>query len=245
MHINFKLTCFGFESQAENKSCSQISGAFYPKQLLKVLGKSGANARLVGYKVGKCFCRNASFYDDMDKMVTTLGTVMLLCKYSMDNGLDALCEDFRELSQDEPANALTNCAGICWSLIMGRVEGFDQNTGQPANGTFPSPSPSPYQAQANGTYPPAAPSPYQPQVGNQYRAQIGDPWSTGLFDCQLDQTNAIMTTVFPCLTFGQIAEVLDEGETTCATGSFIYMLLTPALCSKYEHGTGTGFSFNL
>ncbi|KAK1376003.1 Protein PLANT CADMIUM RESISTANCE 8 [Heracleum sosnowskyi] len=120
---------------------------------------------------------------------------------------------------------------------MGRVEGFDQNTGQPANGTYPSPSPSPYQAQANGTYPPAAPSPYQPQVGNQYRAQIGDPWSTGLFDCQLDQTNAIMTTVFPCLTFGQIAEVLDEGETTCATGSFIYMLLTPALCSNWIFGS--------
>lgn len=77
---------------------------------------------------------------------------------------------------------------------MGRVEGFDPNmevpvTGQPANGTYPPAAPSPYQPQGNGTYPPAASSPYQPQVDNQYRAQIGNPWSTGLFDCQLDQTN--------------------------------------------------------
>lgn len=109
---------------------------------------------------------------------------------------------------------------------MTRVEGTDQHTEVPVTGQ-----------PANGMYPPPASSQYQPQNVNQYRPQIGNPWSTGLFDCQLDQTNAIMTTVFPCLTFGQMAEVLDEGEMTCATGSFIYMLLTPALFSNWLFGS--------
>ncbi|MCI00049.1 protein PLANT CADMIUM RESISTANCE 8-like, partial [Trifolium medium] len=42
--------------------------------------------------------------------------------------------------------------------------------------------------------------------------QVGNPWSTGLFDCHENQTNAVMTAFFPCVTFGQIAEVLDGGE---------------------------------
>ncbi|KAL8113833.1 hypothetical protein AgCh_020934 [Apium graveolens] len=125
---------------------------------------------------------------------------------------------------------------------MTRVEDTDQHTGapvtgQPANGLYPPPASSQYQPQANGTYPSPAPSSYQPQVVNQYPAHIGNPWSTGLFDCQLDQTNAIMTMVFPCLTFGQIAEVLDEGEMTCPMGSFIYLLLTPALLSNWLFGS--------
>lgn len=73
---------------------------------------------------------------------------------------------------------------------------------------------------------------------------IGIPWSSGLFDCHLDQTNgdlfilnvffnpcsnlsyafsflnrvrllffsAAMTALLPCVTFGQLAEVVDAGE---------------------------------
>ncbi|KAJ9190215.1 hypothetical protein P3X46_001441 [Hevea brasiliensis] len=41
---------------------------------------------------------------------------------------------------------------------------------------------------------------------------LGHPWTTGLFDCHEYQTNAIMTAFFPCVTFGQIVEVLDERE---------------------------------
>uniref|UniRef100_A0A166ELM3 Uncharacterized protein n=1 Tax=Daucus carota subsp. sativus TaxID=79200 RepID=A0A166ELM3_DAUCS len=127
---------------------------------------------------------------------------------------------------------------------MGRVEGIEEVpvTGQPSqyppNGTYPSPGPSQYQP-ANGTYPSPAPSQHQPQNVNQYPAPIGEPWSTGLFDCQQDQTNgkSIMTVAFPCLTFGQIAEVLDQGEMSCATGSFIYLLLTPALFSNWIFGS--------
>ncbi|XP_073035932.1 protein PLANT CADMIUM RESISTANCE 8 [Primulina eburnea] len=67
-------------------------------------------------------------------------------------------------------------------------------------------------------------------------AFVGLPWSTQLFDCHLDQTNAIMTAFLPCVTFGQIAEVMDQGELTCPMGSFIYLLMMPALCSQWLMG---------
>ncbi|KAG2314042.1 hypothetical protein Bca4012_064664 [Brassica carinata] len=66
---------------------------------------------------------------------------------------------------------------------------------------------------------------------------IGTPWRTGLFDCQEDQTNAVMTTILPCVTFRQIAEVMDEGEITCPLGSFIYLLMMPGLCSQWVMGS--------
>nr|GMC78194.1 protein PLANT CADMIUM RESISTANCE 8 [Ipomoea batatas] len=66
---------------------------------------------------------------------------------------------------------------------------------------------------------------------------IGVPWSTGLFDCHEDQTNAFMTAILPCVTFGQISEILDTGEMTCPLGSFIYLLMMPALCSQWIMGS--------
>lgn len=66
---------------------------------------------------------------------------------------------------------------------------------------------------------------------------IGSPWSTGLFDCHENQTNAVMTALLPCVTFGQIAEVLDGGELSCPLGTFIYLLMMPALCSQWVMGS--------
>ncbi|KAK9098940.1 hypothetical protein Syun_025985 [Stephania yunnanensis] len=68
-------------------------------------------------------------------------------------------------------------------------------------------------------------------------SSVGEPWTSGLFDCHEDQTNAVMTAFLPCVTFGQIAEVLDEGEMTCPLGSFIYLLMMPALCSQWIMGS--------
>ncbi|RVW25806.1 Malonate--CoA ligase [Vitis vinifera] len=88
----------------------------------------------------------------------------------------------------------------------------------------------------------------------------GRPWTTGLFDCHEHKTNGFspksypLTTaklvffrtgeelscydnIFPCVTFGQIAEVVDEGEMTCPLGSFIYLLMMPALCSQWIMGS--------
>ncbi|XP_030525383.1 protein PLANT CADMIUM RESISTANCE 8-like [Rhodamnia argentea] len=66
---------------------------------------------------------------------------------------------------------------------------------------------------------------------------LGVPWTTGLFDCFQHPTNAIMTAYLPCVTFGQIAELLDEGEMNCALGSYIYLAMMPALCSHWLMGS--------
>ncbi|CAN4100243.1 unnamed protein product [Withania somnifera] len=109
---------------------------------------------------------------------------------------------------------------------MGRVEANNEGeTSQPESGE------------------PAAPSQPQQYQGVQAVHQspshlpIGAPWSTGLFDCHLDQTNAVMTAFLPCVTFGQIAEVLDGGQMTCPLGTFIYLLMMPALCSQWIMGS--------
>ncbi|XP_068658034.1 protein PLANT CADMIUM RESISTANCE 6-like [Aristolochia californica] len=47
-------------------------------------------------------------------------------------------------------------------------------------------------------------------------------WTSGLFDCMNDPTNALITAIFPCLTFGQIAEIIDNGHTTCGTSGILY-----------------------
>ncbi|KAI6690058.1 hypothetical protein NL676_026886 [Syzygium grande] len=69
------------------------------------------------------------------------------------------------------------------------------------------------------------------------KLDVGEPWATGLFDCFQNPTNAIITAYLPCVTFGQIAEVLDEGEMNCALGSYIYLVLMPALCSHWLMGS--------
>ncbi|XP_073038272.1 protein PLANT CADMIUM RESISTANCE 7-like [Primulina eburnea] len=47
-------------------------------------------------------------------------------------------------------------------------------------------------------------------------------WNSNLFDCMNDPQNALITACFPCITFGQIAEILDSGNTTCATSGVLY-----------------------
>ncbi|XP_004296091.1 PREDICTED: protein PLANT CADMIUM RESISTANCE 6-like [Fragaria vesca subsp. vesca] len=41
----------------------------------------------------------------------------------------------------------------------------------------------------------------------------------------LEATFAVTTALVPCLTFGQIAEVVDDGNTTCATSGLLYGLV--------------------
>nr|XP_010915859.1 protein PLANT CADMIUM RESISTANCE 7-like [Elaeis guineensis] len=91
---------------------------------------------------------------------------------------------------------------------------------------------------ATGTpvsFPPAGPVIPQQHMnvgGSPYPLKVGNPWTTGLFDCDQNSTNAVMTAFFPCVTFGQIAEILDEGQTSCTLGSFMHGLLLPVLaCS--------------
>ncbi|KAM6593649.1 hypothetical protein CsatA_001352 [Cannabis sativa] len=59
----------------------------------------------------------------------------------------------------------------------------------------------------------------QPSYGQQ------GGWSTGLFDCMDDPMNAAVTAIFPCITFGQVAEIIDNGATSCSTSGVMYGLV--------------------
>lgn len=48
-------------------------------------------------------------------------------------------------------------------------------------------------------------------------------WTTGLFDFSEDPSNCLITFFFPCITFGQIAEVVDQGATPCLMATLMYM----------------------
>ncbi|KAK7850269.1 protein plant cadmium resistance 2, partial [Quercus suber] len=51
------------------------------------------------------------------------------------------------------------------------------------------------------------------------------PWSTGLCDCSDDVGNCCITYWCPCITFGQIAEIVDRGTTSCAASGALYALI--------------------
>ncbi|XP_020109182.1 cell number regulator 2-like isoform X2 [Ananas comosus] len=50
-------------------------------------------------------------------------------------------------------------------------------------------------------------------------------WSTGLCHCMDDINNCCLTCWCPCITFGQIAEIVDRGSTSCGTSGALYGLL--------------------
>ncbi|XP_047322812.1 protein PLANT CADMIUM RESISTANCE 2-like [Impatiens glandulifera] len=52
-----------------------------------------------------------------------------------------------------------------------------------------------------------------------------DPWSTGLFDCFDDVSNCCITCWCPCITFGQVAEIIDKGSTSCGTSGAVYTVI--------------------
>ncbi|KAI3976909.1 hypothetical protein MKX01_008767 [Papaver californicum] len=111
------------------------------------------------------------------------------------------------------------------------------------------PPTSPYQ-QAHPSYPvagvplqsqpmyPNKPAPVPVPTPNNYPPNSAirpgtNAWTTGLFDCMEDPNNALVTFAAPCVTFGQIAEIVDEGQSTCSTSGIIYsaiLFFTAAPC---------------
>uniref|UniRef100_A0A7N0UB97 Uncharacterized protein n=1 Tax=Kalanchoe fedtschenkoi TaxID=63787 RepID=A0A7N0UB97_KALFE len=88
---------------------------------------------------------------------------------------------------------------------------FDQSSQQA--GYAPGPAVRPYQV-------PIQPPPIQSLFVQ--RPSYNVPWTTGLFDCCDDPSNALITFCVPCVTFGQAAEIIDEGSSSCATHATFY-----------------------
>lgn len=67
------------------------------------------------------------------------------------------------------------------------------------------------------------PSAFPQQISQQpiVMPQMG-VWTTGLLSCHEDATNCLVTAFCPCITFGQIAEIVDQGHTSCGTGALTY-----------------------
>ncbi|KAM5553228.1 cell number regulator 7-like [Rosa sericea] len=55
-------------------------------------------------------------------------------------------------------------------------------------------------------------------------------WMGGLCNCGADATTCCITCFLPCITFGQIAETVDEGRTSCFAQSIVYGLLMTVQC---------------
>ncbi|KAA3466042.1 protein PLANT CADMIUM RESISTANCE 2-like [Gossypium australe] len=51
------------------------------------------------------------------------------------------------------------------------------------------------------------------------------PWSSGLCDCFSDWRNCCITCWCPCVTFGQIAEIVDKGSSSCGLNGALYTLI--------------------
>ncbi|XP_004297456.1 PREDICTED: protein PLANT CADMIUM RESISTANCE 2-like [Fragaria vesca subsp. vesca] len=79
----------------------------------------------------------------------------------------------------------------------------------------------PGQYDKNSSQMPAPPPPpYQPRPG-----AATEPWKSGLCDCFSDPKNCCITFCCPCITFGQIAEIVDKGSTSCGASGALYTLI--------------------
>ncbi|CAN4118127.1 unnamed protein product [Withania somnifera] len=73
--------------------------------------------------------------------------------------------------------------------------------------------------------------PMIPGNNNDFNGQIySQPWSTGLFDCFTDLKNSFITCLCPCITFGQVDEILSERQITWWEGALMFGLLELFSC---------------
>ncbi|KAJ4799355.1 Plant cadmium resistance protein [Rhynchospora pubera] len=103
-----------------------------------------------------------------------------------------------------------------------------QQYGQPQQYYQPQPAQQQYYQQGLQQQYRVTPQPtLPPGVGQSPAPFLGNfqLWSTGLFDCAQDFENALITAFFPCITFGQIAEITDQGMASCTGAGLIYGLL--------------------
>ncbi|XP_065856744.1 protein PLANT CADMIUM RESISTANCE 2-like [Euphorbia lathyris] len=54
---------------------------------------------------------------------------------------------------------------------------------------------------------------------------MSDEWSSGLCSCCSDCNSCCLALWCPCISVGRIAEIADQGKTSCAFAGTIYLLL--------------------
>ncbi|XP_059447390.1 protein PLANT CADMIUM RESISTANCE 2-like [Corylus avellana] len=72
---------------------------------------------------------------------------------------------------------------------------------------------------------PYDPSLSQPSAFSIDKPKPRVPWTTGLFDCFSDMKTCCITCWCPCITFGQIAEIVDKGGSSCGASGALYTLI--------------------
>ncbi|KAH7516307.1 hypothetical protein FEM48_Zijuj10G0121300 [Ziziphus jujuba var. spinosa] len=64
-----------------------------------------------------------------------------------------------------------------------------------------------------------------PQLPHHPHPKTRVRWSTGLCDCFSDVKTCCITCWCPCVTFGQISEIVDQGSTSCGLNGALYTLI--------------------
>ncbi|XP_031400204.1 protein PLANT CADMIUM RESISTANCE 9-like isoform X2 [Punica granatum] len=59
-------------------------------------------------------------------------------------------------------------------------------------------------------------------AGEYTKEVVSGQWTTGLWDCREDGSNCLQSCFCPCVTFGQIAEIIDRGTTPSTVASILY-----------------------
>lgn len=55
------------------------------------------------------------------------------------------------------------------------------------------------------------------------------PWSTSIFGCFQDLKSCFVTAICPCITSGQVAEIVNEGKTSRWEGTILFLLFSMML----------------
>ncbi|KVI05433.1 Uncharacterized protein family Cys-rich, partial [Cynara cardunculus var. scolymus] len=94
-----------------------------------------------------------------------------------------------------------------------------------------SPKPPPPEAPPQ-SYHHQPPPPHATGVPAQYVAphSVHGNWSSSLCACCSDVPNCCLTCWCPCITFGQIAEIVDKGNTSCGVHGGLYALIEALIC---------------
>ncbi|KAI3696289.1 hypothetical protein L1987_79301 [Smallanthus sonchifolius] len=93
-------------------------------------------------------------------------------------------------------------------------------TPQPTNDAQQPSNPS-ATSESNSSKGNAAPS-SQYVVGVPPQQGVIPTWSTGLFECFDDIPTLLITAFAPCVTFGQIAEMVDRGQNSCGLYAMLH-----------------------